>query len=305
MKRIHFFTLLVVTVFFLGAGCTKVAEVSPEKPVVAATISPIYDLVRIVGGEDVDTRLILSPGSSPHTYEPTPSIIKELHGSTVIFQIGHGIDSWVSSITNSLPDTSVVVLDRGVSLRLTTESHDHEHEEEEVVEEEVYESVDPHYWLDPTNASYMVDTIVQSLSQIDPAHEDAFVRRAAEFKDELARKDVEWQLVMQGIANKRLITFHDAFGYFADHFGLEVVATFEPFPGKEPTPQYLVHLKEEIEEHGVKTLYLEPQLSATSLQTFARDNGLTLAVLDPEGSSDRAGYLEMIEYNVKTIVENQ
>ncbi len=307
MRYLRTLFLPLVFVVLLGAGCSRVS-VSSEKPKVAATIFPIYDLVRIVGGEDVDTVLILPPGASPHTYEPTPSIIKDLQGASIIFEVGHGLDSWTSSISSAVPGAVLISLDRNISLRTTAESHEYEdHENEEEVHEahDDHGSIDPHYWLDPSNAYLMIDTIVEELSRLDPEHGENFTERADMFKRELTLKDEEWKMLMIQVSNKQLVTFHDAFMYFADHFGFTIVATFEPFPGKEPTPQYLIYLKEEVEEHQVKTLYMEPQFSNASLESFAEDNGLVIAVLDPEGSRDRTSYLEMIDYNVRTIAEKQ
>ncbi len=294
----------IVMLVVMGAGCNSVPE-SSQGPKVAATIFPIYDLVRVVGGEDVETVLVLPPGSSPHMFEPTPSTIKDLQGASLIFEVGHGLDSWVSSISASVPGLSRVVLDRAISLRMSDSLHEHEDMHHEEGEIHSHGLIDPHYWLNPLNASIMVDTVVHELSQLVPERADNFVRRATDFKDELARKNVEWERMFGAISHKELITFHDAFGYFADHFGLEIVSTVEPFPGKEPTPQYILHLKEEIEEHGVTVLYSEPQISLSALETFATDNELSIAVLDPEGSGARSSYIEMIEYNVRTIVEHQ
>ncbi len=304
MHKIRIFLFFVVTILFVGAGCNITAS---NKPKVAATIFPIYDLVRIIGGEDVETVLIVPAGASPHTFEPTPSLIKELKNTSRIFQIGHGLDSWVSSIVTSIPDAHTITLDRNVQLYPTAEFDGHEHKEEggDVEEDHEHGPVDPHYWMDPTNAYTMVDTIVEELTLISPDHSEDFALRAKNFKDELERRDWEWLKMMKGLQNKKLVTFHDAFQYFARRFQLEIVATFEPFPGREPTPQYLIDLKEEVDEHGVKTLYIEPQLSAAAIETFARDNGLTIATLDPEGSEDHTTYLDMIGYNVQTILENQ
>ncbi|MBP9731983.1 MAG: zinc ABC transporter substrate-binding protein [Candidatus Magasanikbacteria bacterium] len=302
MHKIRIFLFFVVTILFVGAGCDITAS---NKPKVAATIFPIYDLVRIIGGEDVEVVLIVPPGASPHTFEPTPSSIKELKNTSRIFQIGHGLDSWVSSIVTSIPGAQTITLDRNVQLYPTAEFHEHEHEGEEVGEEHEHGPVDPHYWMDPTNAYIMVDTIVEELVLISPEHTEEFALRAKNFKDELERKDFEWFTALSGLHNRKLVTFHDAFQYFARRFQLEIVATFEPFPGREPTPQYLIDLKEEVLLHEVKTLYLEPQFSAEAIETFASDNGLTIATLDPEGSGERASYLDMIGYNVQTIVENQ
>ncbi len=305
MKRIFSVVYILGILIIGGAGCSHLDDASshkPNKPKVAATIFSLYDLVRIVGSDDIDVVLILPPGTSPHTYEPTPSILKSLQGSLRIFEIGHGLDRWAASIVESIPGASIVTADRDIKLRLTAELHEEEHEEGT---DDEHGSFDPHYWMDPMNAVSMVDTIAEELSIIDPQHSEEFVTRAKEFKDELERKDREWRQLISGVENKKIVTFHDAFMYFADHFGFTVVATFEPFPGREPSPQYLIHLKEELEEHGVKTVYIEPQLAADSLQSFARDNNLRIGILDPEGSEDRTSYIEMIDYNVKTIMENQ
>ncbi len=303
MNKMRIFLFFAVVFLFTGAGCSIAGS---DKPKVAATIFPIYDLVRIVGGEDVEVVLIVPPGASPHTFEPTPSSIKALKDTSRIFQVGHGLDSWVSSLVASLPDVQTITLDRNIQLYPTAEFHEHEGEEVEGEHDDHgHGLIDPHYWLDPTNAYIMVDTIVEELTLISPEHANDFALRAKIFKDELERKDFEWIRALSGLQNRKLVTFHDAFQYFARRYGLEIVATFEPFPGREPTPQYLIDLKEEVLEHEVNTLYLEPQFSASAIETFANDNGLTIATLDPEGSGERASYLDMIGYNVQTIVENQ
>jgi len=287
------FVIFSVVLLLLGAGCSIT---TPDKPKVAATIFPIYDLVRIVGGENVETVLIVPPGASPHTFEPTPSLIKELKGTSRIFQIGHGLDNWTDTISESIPKASIVTMDKNVELYTATEHED---------EDRGHDKYDPHYWMDPTNAYIMVDTIAAELSVISPEHAGEFVERAEKFKNELERKDWEWMKMLGDLQNKKLVTFHDAFQYFARRFQLEIVATFEPFPGREPTPQYLIDLKNEISKHKVKTLYVEPQFPSSALETFAHDNGLTIATLDPEGSADHTTYLDMIEYNVATLIENQ
>ncbi len=291
MSRVRIFLVLSIALLLTGAGCTVA---TPDKLKVAATIPPLYDLVRTIAGDDVDTVLILPPGASPHTFEPTASTMKQLQGVSVIFEIGHGLDNWFLFLENPVDTVVFVGMDKNIQLRAATDSDEHDSG-----------SFDPHYWMDPTNALSMVDTIVEELSLRAPEHAVDFNIRAERFKEELKKKDFEWQQKMAQVRNKNIITFHDSFMYFADHFGLTVVATFEPFPGREPSPQYLIQLKQGIDEHNVRTLYLEPQLSPSSFETFAKDTNLTIATLDPEGSQERVGYIEMMDYNVQTIVENQ
>ena len=294
MKFTRIFVFFLVALVGMGAGCAIPPKHDLTKPKVGATIFPIYDLVRIVGGNDIETELILPPGASPHTYEPAPSVIKSLQGSSLIFQIGHGLDQWTAPIASSIPGVKLVTLDKNIQLRSATDT-----------DEPGSDSFDPHYWMDPTNGYIMLDTIVEELSKLDPVHALDFADRAQKFKIQLEKKDLEWKDILSQLENKDFITFHDAFMYFADHFQLHVVATFEPFPGREPTPQYLINLQKEIKKYTVKTLYMEPQLAGDLLQTFAHDNGLTVAILDPEGSKNSTTYLDMIDYNVRTFAANQ
>jgi ABC-type Zn2+ transport system substrate-binding protein/surface adhesin len=95
---------------------------------------------------------------------------------------------------------------------------------------------------------------------------------------------------------------HDAFGYFADAYGLEVVATFEPYPGREPGPRFVVDFQKKIREAGVRIVFTEPQLAIGALQPIARDLGVKLGVLDPLGGlPGRDGYVETLAFNARAV----
>lgn len=322
----------------IGAGCMGIGRnvdhsSSAETLKVAATIFPLYDIVRSVGGVDVEAVLITPPGASPHYFDASPALLKRLQGSDMIFQIGAELDDWVIDIAENVPGAEVVDMSHDVALRKSSnphvhedEEHEDEHEHEENVDhddemhehedehgheaegEEAHDHVhgefDPHYWLDPMIASDMAMHIAGQLAQHDPDHAAEYTARANAFVAELAKKDTEWKSALSGVSRKELVTFHDAFSYFAEHFGLEVVATFEPFAGQEPTAQYLAELQEEVRSHEIKTLFLEPQLPAKTIEQFAKDNGLGIGTLDPVGGVDgRMSYIDLIDYNIHTIIE--
>ena len=324
--------ILLLTLLVVGGGCrvfdTKIEQ--DVKPKVAASIFPAYDLVQEVAGDDIDVILLIEPGTSPHYFEPTVAQLRDLQGAQAIFTIGVGFDEWVDNIIHNIDGAKEVMLSTGIPLRESAHAHDHEDElgddthnddehltnaddrqhenkrdtPEENIDDE-HGPVDPHYWLSPRNAVVMVDTITRELSQLLPEKAARFEARSAAFKQHLDQKDRQWQTAMRALPKKELITFHDAFGYFAQHFGLDVVATFEPFAGKEPTLKYLANLREEIIEHGIAHLFLEPQLSTASLETFASDNGVELGVLDPVGGvSGRDSYMSLIDFNVRQIVQS-
>ncbi len=308
MKKILTFLSVAVLALVIGAGCsTNSPQPSPGQSAnqpepsvrVAATIFPLYDIVKTVGGEHVAATLILPPGNSPHTFELTPKVTKELAEVSHIFSIGQGIDTWVAQAKNIAPNASISTVDQGIALHETVE---HAEEEGHTEEEEEHGPIDPHYWLNPMNGITIAKNVADQLANLDPEHATEYQANAAELITELREKNEVWKETLANVNKKELITFHDSFYYFADHFGLSVVATFEPFPGKEPTPQYLKKVQEIMQEHNISTLFLEPQLSEQAVRAFANDTGATIAVLDPLGGIDnRQGYIDLIQYNVETI----
>ena len=318
----------------IGAGCTGAVEDTDHSPAdgelkVAATIFPLYDIARTVAGDDADVVLITPPGASPHYYEPTPSLLKELQGTSVIFEVGAGLDDWTNDLTENVAGAEIVDLSTIVDLKETADPHIHEdgesghmhaeddhddHDEEEDDHDEDHEGedhddhghgpLDPHYWLDPMIAKDIAMHVAEELAHHDETNAAAYVERAQAFAADIAAENAAWKQALSGLTKKEIVTFHNAFEYFADHFGFTVVASFEPFAGQEPTPQYLAELQEEIEVHNITSLFLEPQLPASAIEQFAKYNGLSLGVLDPLGGVDeRDSYLDLIDYNVRTIIE--
>lgn len=293
--------IIIGTVISATSGFVQETPKDQDRIRVAGTFFPVYDLVRQVGKDHVDISLVVPPGTSPHAFDVSPQTIKELQGTSVVFAIGHGVDQWVAQIPEGVAGSRMVLLDPGISLR---EPHEEEessgHDEEAHGEHAV--GIDPHYWLDPDNAKIMVRTIADELSRLDPVNSEQYRKNAEEYRMLLDQKNAEWMAALQPYTKRDIITFHDAFYYFADHFGLNVVGTFEPFAGKEPTPKYLQDLLMQIKKHNVKVLFIEPQFSHESLETFAKDVGATIEVLDEMGGADgKESYIDLMTANVKAV----
>lgn len=269
---------------------------------VTATIFPLYDIVKNVGGDKIDTILVLPPGSSPHTYEISPNQVKEMQNAKILFTIGAGVDGWAENIAKTVNGIAVVDLDQYVSLK-PFEHQEHEHEEVNTEEHE-HGNMDPHYWLSPDNAIIMAQQVASQLSLIDENNKAYYETQANNFITTLKSKDIEWKNKINQLNKKELVVFHDAWGYFADHFDLKIVATFEPFPGKTPTPQYLINLQKEVKEYNVTSLFVEPQLSKEAVTTLADDLNVKVDVLDPLGGIDeRNSYINLLDYNINNIYE--
>ncbi len=288
------------------------AAIAPGRVQIAATIFPVYDIINQVGRDLVAPQLLLPAGASPHTFDPSPRDIEKLADAEVVLAIGHSIDNWADTLAASADvpvrtlDTGVAFREFGVSMHADEHADDHhdedEHEEEASHDDHAHEGEDPHYWLSPIQAMQMANNVVEILSALDPANTRTYQANAREFRQTIEANMIDWRRELALISDPEIITFHDAFGYFAADLGVEVVATVEPFAGQQPTPQYLAELGHTIEDTGVTALFLEPQLASNSIEAFAKDNNLTLGTLDPIGGVDgRDSYVALIEYNVNQI----
>lgn len=292
------FFILLLIVIMMGPQKRATAPQSGEDRLqVAATIYPLYDIVREVAGEHADVKLIVPPGASPHLFEFTPRQLQDLQRTRVLFQIGHGLDSWVSHIESVVPSMVRITADKNITLR---QSSAPDHDDEKKIGDT--DGEDPHYWLHFGNARIMVSTIAEGLAAADPTHAISYRKNAAGYQSRLIEKEQELVLLLAPARGKKILTLHDAWYYFSDNFGLTVAGAFEPAAGGEPTPQYLAHLREDIKQYGIPVLFSEPQLATVSLATFAHDEGLRLGILDPIGGLEqRMTYLELMEYNARSI----
>jgi ABC-type Zn uptake system ZnuABC Zn-binding protein ZnuA len=266
-----------------------VPEARGDRIKVAATIFPLYDIVRQVAGRVADVVLVLPPGASPHTFEPAPSSVRALDGARVLFVVGHGLDDWAARLARGAGVTRLALVDAGIALRRAHGAIDGR--------------VDPHYWLSATNAKAIARTVAAELARLAPERRADIDDALAAYLTRLDAADAEVRRLLADLPARKIATFHDGFGYFADAYGLEVAAVFEPYPGLEPGPQFVIEFQRKIRASGVRVVFTEPQLSVDALRPIARDMGVTLAILDPLGGlPGRAGYIELLLFNARAVV---
>jgi ABC-type Zn uptake system ZnuABC Zn-binding protein ZnuA len=261
----------------------------PTRPSVAVTIAPLRDIARRLGNPEIRAVLILPPGASPHTFEPTPRKIQELVGVQVLFCIGHGLDDWAAAMARAAGVPRIVRVDSGVRLRRAPGSV----------------SIDPHYWLSADNGKAIARTVESEMEKILPQAAPVFRSRLARYLTELERTDAEIRRLLADLPNRNIATFHDAFEYFADAYDLNIVAVFEPYPGREPGPKFVREFGEKIRQTRVRVIFAEPQLSIDILRPIARDLGVALSVLDPLGGvPGRETFLELMRFNAGQIARS-
>jgi ABC-type Zn uptake system ZnuABC Zn-binding protein ZnuA len=264
---------------------------------VVATTTQVADLAANVGGDRVRVTSLLRPGIDAHDYEPSPADIDALAHADLVLQNGVGLEEWLGdTIESSGFDGPVVDTSQGVRLR------------------QVGGEADPHIWQDPRNAQVMAANIERGLAAADPAGAAAFTANLAAYTRELRALDAEVGRQVASLANRKVVTNHDAFGYYLDRYGLELVGSVIPSfdSSAELSGRDIRDLVAKIEATRVKAVFSETSLPPRAAETIGREAGVKVVVgedalygdaLGPAGS-DGDTYLKMIRHNTATIVSN-
>ncbi len=298
-------TVLALALTACGRGGGGAVE-SGHGPVrVATTLSVFADFVRQVGGERVTVVTLVPAGADPHTYQPAPRDVQRLTTVRAVFVNGAGLETGLRNlIEHNLPKGArLVELSAGLTpitytpQEIGPEAGGGGHTPDE--------GVNPHFWLDVNNAQRYVQRIRDTLIEVDPDGRETYTANAGRYLADLAALDAEIRAKIAAIPPERrkLVTFHDAFPYFARAYGLELVGYVVRAPGREPSAQEIKELSEILRREQVKTVFKEPQLNAKVLERAAADAGVRVDVLYSDAlTKDVPTYVEMMRRNADTIV---
>jgi ABC-type Zn uptake system ZnuABC Zn-binding protein ZnuA/ABC-type Mn2+/Zn2+ transport system permease subunit len=290
----------IAALVLLTAGCGSTGG-DPGRVDAVATTTQLADFVREVGGEAVAVDQILEPNTDPHDYEPRPSDVEAAAGAELVFASGDDLDGWIDQIvSDSGSDAEVVDLGAEVPVRLPGESSGEE-----------ASRYDPHWWHDPRNAEAAVREIERALAAADPSHRAEFARNAKAYLGKLRALDRGIARCVDSVpaAQRKLVTDHDAFNYFAERYGIEVVGAVIPSQTTQaqPSAEDLSELARTIEAERVKAVFPESSLSAKVADAIARQTGASADyelygdTLGPGGSAG-ATYLGMEAANAEAMV---
>ncbi|MGC8741306.1 MAG: metal ABC transporter substrate-binding protein [Candidatus Sumerlaeaceae bacterium] len=291
---------------------------SLSKVTIVATIAPIADWVRNVGGDEVEVFTLVPPGTSPHTFEPSPSDLRTIARSQLIVAAGLGLDDWAIRLAGSnakirqirlgdrlkekgllpadLPTPeSFAVGEKPSAGTSTAEGHKHDEHAHH------HDGADPHFWLDPVLGQHAVTEIEIALKEIAPEQGQKWQANAEGYRQKLAELDREIQQLLANCKDKRLVSFHNAFSYFARRYGLVVAGVIQAYPGKPPSEREIKKLVEELRAAGIKTIFSEPQMDTRLARIIAAEVGGTVGMLDPEGTAERSTYIELMRYNAQQV----
>ena len=306
-SRIIFLTIILTLLLgvFYSLNSNNFRNIS-DKPKVAATIFPLYDIVRNIAGDEVDTVLLLPPGASPHTFDPSPADLRALAGSHTLFAVGHGLDNWAMRMADSAGITEIVIVDKNIDLLEADDDHDDEDEDEHDEDENDNDeyNYDPHYWLSVKNAIKIADQVRDQLTIAFPQSSAEFDANYQLYVQRLEMLDEQITSELSELGDPSIATFHNAFAYFAKDYPVTIAAVFEEFPGREPTARYISEFRQEVIRNNIRVVFAEPQFSPNALTPIANDIGVSLSTLDPLGGVEgRDAYESMMIYNVNQVID--
>jgi len=313
MKRWLWIAAMLVVVTMVSA-CAGKPAVRGDKLSVVATTTLVGDVVAQVGGDVIDLTVLLPVGADPHVFDPSPQDMAKVADANVIFANGAGLEAFLERLLeNAGGDADVIHVSEGLKF-IEAEHHEddeHEDEDEHADEDHHHEGIDPHTWTDPNNVLRWVDNIEAALVRHDPAHAADYKANADAYRAQLRELDawVRVQVAAIPAENRKLVTDHETFAYFAQRYGFEQVGAVVPgySTAAQPSAQDLADLEDRIRAYGVKAVFVGSTVNPALAQRVAEDTGIKLVFLytgsltAPGGEAD--SYLSYVKYNVMAIVE--
>lgn len=266
------------------------AAAAQEKIRVVTTSSDLKSLVEAVGGDRTDVESLTVPEQDPHTVEIKPTQLARLSKARLIVRIGLDHEPWFAR----LPAGEVPVIDASRSLSLLQTQTPRLRSDRQV---HVHAFGNTHYWLNPDNAAPITATVLAALAAQDPAAQDTFERNRQAFLARLNDRIVAWDAALKPLRGTKVVVVHDSWAYFAERFGLNIVAAAEPSPGVAPSPAELAALFKRMREAKVGLLIADPHSNPALVQQITERGGAKGVTLLPSA----ADYIGLFEENVRRL----
>ena len=285
-----------LAIFIIGLGLTRAQA---EKTNVIATISIIGDVIKNVAGDSVNLVTLVGPDGDAHEYEPIPADSMSIFKADIIFENGLHLEHWLDKLyAASGSKAKRVIVSQGVRPRIFEDNP---------------QETDPHAWQDVTNVIVYAQNICNALIAIDPANKDRYNANAISYIQKLGSLDawVQAQVALIPVDKRKLVTNHDALGYFARRYGFQIIGAVIPSATTEasdPSAKQTADLLKIIKANGVHAIFSENMANPKLAQTLSQEAGVQIGpelytdALGPVGSEGET-YLKMIKYNVSIFKE--
>lgn len=281
MKKASILVILVLQTFLFA------------KPVVVVSIQPEKTFVEKIAKDKMNVVTMVSPGESPHTYEPKPSQMASLSKAVIYFSIGVEFeDAWLDRFHTQNPKLSIIDISQNITKIAMKGHHHHGHQEhaenhehhedhgDHDEEEEHHSGLDPHTWTSPKNVAIMAQTIYETLAKVDPDNKIFYKKNLNAFLQEIADTDKEIRTVLGKLKPKSaFMVFHPSWSYFAKEYGLEQVAV--EVEGKDPKPKEMIEIIKEAKEEKVNVIFTQPEFSDKAAHIIAQEAHIKVKKISP------------------------
>jgi ABC-type Zn uptake system ZnuABC Zn-binding protein ZnuA len=260
---------------------------------VITTSADLKSLTSAVGGAHVIVESLAAPEQDPHAIELKPGQLSRVRKAALLIRVGLDHEPWVAKL--KLPP-NITVLDASRNVRLTQTQTPRLRAERRA---HVHAFGNTHYWLDPENALPITAAIRDALAMLSPKDARAFDANRAAFVQTLMPKLEQWKKALAPYRRTRLVVVHDTWAYFAEAFGLELLAAAEATPGVPPSPAELAALFRRMREAGVKVFIADPHSNPSLVRQISERTGAQPVVLSPSGHD----YIRVFDENVASLAD--
>ncbi len=271
-----------------------------------ASFSILADMLRQIAGDAAEITALVGPDQDLHGFTPRPSDLLRLRQARLMVINGLGLESWAESLAQSAGFSGVaVVATRGLAALPSGQ-----HKGSDTGPSHAHGAVDPHAWQDVGNARAYIANMTAGLARAEPSREGEFRQRAAAYQQRLDALDVDIRAMMAAIprARRRILTTHDAFGYFADAYDVDFIGVQGTSLTAEPSPREMARLISQIRTGSIRALFFENMSAPTLLRQIASETGARIggtlyadALSGPSGPAST--YIDMMRHNARTIAE--
>jgi len=274
----------------LLAGCGTAPPKASGRVRVVTTLGVLADWARQVGGDRLEVTSLLTGNESPHTYEIKPADVKTVADARILFRVGLGMEEWLDPAIENSGNKTLVVVDAATGITDIIQGDEHDR------------TGNPHIWLDPELAKAGIENLVRELVKLDPKGESLYRKREAAYFVQLDSLSQAIKVQVAALADRRFISFHDAWPYFCRRFGLQVVATVEPIPGQEPSAKQLARMVDLIRHEHIRVVTTEPQLPSALPDMLAKETGVKVVSLNPLESE--GGYIAVLGSSASALINS-
>ncbi len=314
MKKVLALLLAIAVAGGSLSGCIR-TDYNKDKIKFLASFYPIYimalNIVDGVDGVEVDCMAEVQVGCL-HDFKLSTDDMRNIEKSDGFIINGAGMEGFIEDIANKVDGLQIIDSSTGIDLLADGHHHDedeHEHEDEHIHEYEHeheghnHGEYNAHIWVSVANCIKQVENITDGIVKLDPAHESEYRSNSKKYISKLTELKNEMESGLADISDRNIITFHEAFDYFAEEFKLNIVSVIEREPGSEPNARDLASIIDLTKETGVKALFVEPQYPNTSADIIAAETDAKVYTLDPgvSGEMNKDAYIKMMKENLKVL----